>query len=226
MQDHIYPNVCDLITEHGKEFSVYYDLLTDFNQKFNITAITEREEVYLKHFKDSVAGAPFIIGNTLADIGSGGGFPALPLKIVKPELKVTLIESNAKKCEFLKTVAKTLSLTDVTVLCGRAEDYAKDKKYRETFDNATARAVARLNKLSEYVMPFVKKGGRFLAYKGAETEEVKEAENAVKILGGKIKEDAVFDLNGNVRRIVVIEKTEKTDAIYPRQNSRILKKPL
>ena len=215
------------IDENKKNlFKSYYSLLLEYNSRFNITAITDEREVVIKHFIDSALGVELLKGETLADVGSGGGFPAIPLKILKPELKVTLIEATEKKCEFLKTVADTLGLKEVTVLCGRAEEFAKKSEYREKFDICTARAVARLNILSEYCLPFVKKGGIFLAYKGDADEEVRDSENAVKILGGKIITHDKYVLEGAKRSLIVIEKQKNTDAKYPRGNARIKNKPL
>lgn len=215
------------IDENKKNlFKSYFSLLTEYNSRFNITAITDEREVIVKHFIDSALGVELLKGETLADVGSGGGFPAIPLKIIKPDLKITLIEATEKKCEFLKTVADTLDLKEVTVLCGRAEEFAKKSEYREKFDICTARAVARLNILSEYCLPFVKKGGIFLAYKGDADEEVRDSENAVKILGGKIITHDKYVLEGAKRSLIVIEKQKNTDAKYPRGNARIKNKPL
>ncbi len=208
------------------KFEKYYNLLLEFNQKFNITAITEREEVIVKHFIDSVLGVDKIVGNKLIDIGSGGGFPAIPLRIMRDDLLLTTLEATGKKCEFLKTVVDKLELENVTVLNGRAEDIAKNSLYREQFDVCTARAVARLNTLCEYCMPFVKLGGYFLAYKGDAEEEVKEAQNAIKVLGGKIEKVETFDLFGAKRQIVCIKKIKNTPSLYPRGNGKERKKPL
>ena len=216
----------NLNVEKVDKFEKYYALLLEYNQKFNITAITEREEVILKHFIDSVLGVDKVVGNKLIDIGSGGGFPAIPLKIMRPDLKLTMVESTGKKCEFLKAVVDNLGLTDVTVLNGRAEDLAKDARYREQFDVCTARAVARLNTLCEYCIPFVKNDGYFVAYKGEAGEEIIEAKNAIKILGCVLDGVADFDLLGAKRQIVCIKKIKNTPAIYPRGNGKERKKPL
>lgn len=214
------------ITENQLEiFEKYYELIVFYNSKFNITAITEKKEVYLKHFIDSLLGAEFINGD-FVDIGSGGGFPSIPIKILKPELKATLLEATGKKCEFLKEVVKELNLKDVNVVFGRAEELAHDKNFREKFDYVTARAVAALPSLSEYCIPFIKVNGKFVAFKGDAENEIKEAENAVKILGGKIEEVRKFDLSGNTRSIVIIKKEKSTENIYPRPNAKIRKKPL
>ena len=206
-------------------FDKYYDILSYYNLLFNLTAITGKNEVYLKHFVDSLLGAKFIEGSFI-DVGSGGGFPAIPLKILKPELKATLLDATGKKCEFLKTVAKELGLKDITIICGRAEELAHDKFYREKFDCATARAVAALPVLTEYCLPFVKKGGKFVAYKGDAAEEIKNSENALKILGGEIERAEKLDLSGNLRTIIVVKKVKETGAEFPRTNARIKKKPL
>lgn len=215
-----------LSEEQLKKFEKYYELLVYYNSKFNITAITEKEEVYKKHFIDSLLGVDKVKGNKLIDIGSGGGFPAIPLKIYNENLSVTMVESTGKKCEFLKTVIHELKLADTEVINDRAELLVKKVGMRESFDVCTARAVAKLNTLAEYCMPFVKVGGRFVAYKGDAEEEIKEAERAVKILGGKIDSAEVCDLFGAKRQIVVIEKNKKTEEKYPRGNGKERKNPL
>lgn len=207
-------------------FERYYNLLIEYNQKFNLTAITEKEEVYLKHFVDSALGMEFIKGGNLIDVGSGGGFPALPLKIVCDDIKLTMLEATGKKCEFLKSVVKELGISGVTVINGRAEDIAKDLNYREKFDYCTARAVARLNTLTEYCLPFVKKGGSFIAFKGDAEEEIKESYNAVNVLGGSIKNVKKYLLGGAKRCLIEIEKISLTDKKYPRGNGKERKNPL
>jgi len=216
----------NLSEQQLNKFDKYYQLLVYYNQKFNITAITEKEEIYKKHFIDSVLGVDSLCGQTLIDVGSGGGFPALPIKIVKEDLKVTLVESTGKKCEFLKAVVKELNLKDVTVLNGRAEDFSKDPIYREKYDICTARAVARLNTLCEYCMPFVKVNGTFVSYKGDGAEEVIEAQNAIKVLGGKVKEVKEYYLQDAKRTLISIEKIKPTDKKYPRGNGKERKNPL
>ena len=171
-------------------------------------------------------GVDKVCGQTLIDIGSGGGFPAIPIKIVKEDIKLTMLEATGKKCEFLKTVVKELGLNNVTVINGRAEDLAKKEEYREKFDVCTARAVARLNSLCEYCMPFVKVNGTFVAYKGDSKEEVVESQNAIKILGGKIKEVVEYNLDDASRSLVCIEKIKNTDKKYPRGNGKERKNPL
>lgn len=217
-----------IVTEENQknQFKSYYKLLKEYNDKFNITAITDEREVYIKHFIDSALAVELLNGDTLIDIGSGGGFPALPIKIMRPSLKITLVEATEKKCEFLKTVVKKLGLSDVEVIYGRAEDLARNDLYREKFDICTARAVARLNVLSEYCIPFVKKGGIFVSYKGDAEEEIKESEKAIKILGGKIITHDKYVLDGAKRTLVIVEKQKNTDSKYPRSNARIKNKPL
>lgn len=212
--------------EKLEKFEKYYQLLIEYNQKFNITAITEREEVIIKHFVDSALGVDKLCGQTLIDIGSGGGFPALPIKIMKDNISMTLVEATGKKCEFLKTVIKELELKGVVIVNDRAETLAKDIRFREKFDICTARAVARLNTLCEYCMPFVKVGGTFVAYKGDVSEEVTEAQNAVKVLGGKIKDVFCYTLSDAKRALVTIEKITNTDKKYPRGNGKERKNPL
>lgn len=216
----------ELSDKQLESFEKYYDLLVFYNSKFNLTAITEREEVIKKHFIDSVLGVDNLVGNKLIDIGSGGGFPAIPIKIMKNDLSVTLLEATGKKCEFLKTVIKELNLENIEVINNRAEILAKDPLYRESFDLCSARAVARLNTLLEYCMPFVKVGGKFVSYKGDSTDEVLEAQNAVKILGGKLIEVKNYLLDGAKRSLIVIKKEKPTDKKYPRGNGKERKNPL
>ncbi len=215
-----------LTKKQKEQFEKYYKLLVFYNEKFNITAITEREEVIKKHFIDSVLGVDKLSGKTMIDVGSGGGFPALPLKIMKEDLSLTLLEATGKKSEFLKTVVKELGLENVSVINDRAETLAKDEKFRESFDICSARAVARLNTLCEYCMPFVKKGGVFIAYKGDAEQELIEAQSAIKILGGKLKENYVYELDGAKRALITIEKISLTDKKYPRGNGKERKNPL
>ena len=215
-----------LSDEQLKKFEVYYDLLVFYNGKFNITAITEKEDVYLKHFVDSVLGVEKICGKTLIDVGSGGGFPAIPIKIMREDTRLTMLEATGKKCDFLNTVVKELKLENVEVINSRAEDKAKDPLFRESFDCCSARAVARLNTLCEYCMPFVKIGGTFVAYKGDAEEEIKEANSAIKTLGGRLVDAFFYELGGAKRTLVSIEKIIATDKKYPRGNGKERKNPL
>ena len=216
----------ELTENQLKSFEKYYELLIYYNEKFNITAITEREEVIKKHFVDSVLGVDKICGKTHIDIGSGGGFPAIPIKIMKDDISLTLLEATGKKCEFLKTVVKELGLENVTVVNDRAETLAKNPSFRESFDVCTARAVARLNTLCEYCMPFVKVNGVFVSYKGDALEEVKEANSAISILGGKLEEVLEYELDGAKRALITIKKIKNTPIKYPRGNGKERKNPL
>lgn len=216
----------DLSNIQLEKFEKYKNLLKEYNEKFNITAITDDNEIVLKHFVDSCIGLKLICGKNLIDIGSGGGFPAIPIKILKDDLSLTLVESIGKKANFLEIVVKELELKNVKILNLRAEDIAKDELYREKFDVCTARAVARLNTLSEYCLPFVKIGGNFISYKGIADEEIIEAESAVKILGGRISQIEKYRLEEAQRALICIEKISKTDKKYPRGNGKERKNPL
>lgn len=215
-----------LSNECQEKFEKYYELLVYYNAKFNLTAITERNEVIVKHFVDSALCVDKLVGNKLIDVGSGGGFPALPIKILKNDLSVTLLEATGKKCEFLKTVAKELCLDNVFVENKRAEDLAKSVDFREKFDLCSARAVARLNTLCEYCLPFVKVGGKFVALKGDAQEELLEAKHAISVLGGQVDSVDNFDLDGAKRQIIYINKIKQTPSQYPRGNGKERKKPL
>ncbi|MDE6411522.1 MAG: 16S rRNA (guanine(527)-N(7))-methyltransferase RsmG [Clostridia bacterium] len=209
-------------------FEKYFALLTEYNARFNLTAITKKEEVFEKHFLDSVLGESLFPENaSVLEVGSGAGFPSLPLKILRDDLSFTLVESTGKKCEFLKVAVKELSLSGVTILNERAETLARDSLYREKFDVCCARAVARMNTLSEYCLPFVKTGGAFVAYKGDADEELKEAENAIKKLGGKTALSYRYSLpNHGVRTLIKIDKIKQTPALYPRGQGKERKNPL
>ena len=221
-------NFCkQIVSENLTDFETYYELLTLFNSKFNLTAITEKGEVFDKHFTDSVAGLKFLSGTKLIDVGSGGGFPAIPLKIADKNLHLTMLEATNKKCEFLSTVCSKLNLDNVTVINGRAEELSHKIGYRESYDCCTARAVARLNILVEYCLPFLKIGGKFIVYKSLLTdEELTEAESAIKLLGGKTLSVKKFEMFNQSRSIIVIEKVKSTPEKYPRSNANIRKKPL
>ena len=208
-------------------FLSYYETLVFYNSMFNITAITEKEEVYKKHFIDSVLGLDKIKGNSLLDIGSGGGFPAIPIKIMNENIHLTMMDATLKKCEFLKTVCRELGLENVTVINGRAEEYAFKEGFRESFDHVSARAVARLNILSEYCLPFVKIGGQFISYKSGEIDdEISSSKSAVFLLGGKVKDIIKFELGESGRSFIVINKINGTPKTYPRKAGTPSKKPL
>lgn len=217
-----------LLKVEEDKFSAFANLLKEHNKMYNLTSICDDEGIYYKHFLDSVAGEEYFCnGADVCEIGSGGGFPSLPLKIIRDDLKFTLVESTGKKCNYLNTVVDNLKLKGVKVVNIRAEDGARDKAFREKFDVCCARAVARLNTLSEYCLPYVKVGGIFIAYKGDCEEEITEAENAIKVLGGEIEKVVRYELeNCGKRTIVIIKKVCRTPAKYPRGNGKERKQPL
>lgn len=210
-------------------FEIFKNLLLEYNKKYNLTAILDEEGVKIKHFYDSVAPEGLIKeGARVIEIGSGAGFPSIPLKIIRDDLNFTLTESTGKKCDFLNVAVKELNLTGMEVKNCRAEELAHENSYREKYDVAVARAVARLNTLCEYCLPFLKVGGIFIAYKGNVEEEIKESENALKILGGAMKNCFEYSLpsDGAKRCAVVIKKVKSTPTKYPRGRGLERKKPL
>lgn len=210
------------------DLDTYYKMLIDYNSHTNLTRITEENEVYLKHFYDSLTlvKAIDLDNQTLLDIGTGAGFPGLVLKIVFPNLKVTLVDSLNKRITFLKSVIEKLGLKDIEAIHARAEEYALDK--RESFDIVTSRAVANMSMLSELCIPFVKDHGYFVPMKADANEELKGAKNAIKTLGGVLKDTIIFELpyDAGTRTLIKIEKLVKTSVKYPRKFSEIKKKPL
>lgn len=205
------------------DFSLFFDILTAENEKYNLTRIIEKEEVVKKHFLDSVFSEKFINDNAkIIDIGAGAGFPSIPLKILRPDLKFTLVDSVNKKVNFLNLIIKELKLENSQAIHARCEDLAQKVEYRENFDACVARAVAELSTLCEYCLPFVKVGGVFIAYKSENiSEELKSAEKAIKILGGKIKEVFVYSLDDERKNsLVIIEKTGRTSNQYPRRGNK------
>lgn len=204
-------------------------LLTEYNQKYNLTAITEEKDVYYKHFLDSAAGVDAFPKNArVAEIGSGAGFPSIVLRILREDLSFDLFESVGKKCEFLRVVVDNLGLSNVHIYNLRAEDAARSDKFREKYDCVTARAVARMNTLCEYCLPFVKIGGKFIAYKSGDTTEIDEAKTAYKILGGKLAAVYEYELpeNYGARALAVVEKKATTPVKYPRGQGKERKNPL
>ena len=211
------------------QFVQYYELLTETNKVMNLTALTEPKDVAVKHFIDSLfAYDPAMHNATVADVGTGAGFPGVPLKIFDPTIKLTLLDSLAKRLKFLDTLTAELGLQNVTTVHARAEDAGKDKNLREQFDFVTARAVARLNVLAEFCLPLVKVGGKFIAMKGDAQDEIAEAENAIKLLGGKIIEIKNIKLPNldDKRTLVIIEKIKTTPNKYPRKAGTATKEPL
>lgn len=215
--------------EYLDKFEQFREILTEYNKKCNLTSITQKEEVYIKHFLDSVIPEKlFPLNSKVIEIGSGGGFPSIPLKIVRNDLDFTLVESTGKKCTYLEETVDKLGLEKVKVLNIRAEEGGRMPDLREKFDIAEARAVAPLNSLCEYCMPFVKVGGLFIAYKGADEKEIENSRNAVEILGGAIENVYSYSLpqDSGKRNIVVIKKIKKTPEKYPRGRGLERKKPL
>lgn len=206
----------------------YYKMLIDYNNHTNLTRITEEKEVYLKHFYDSLTlvKAIDLDNQTLLDIGTGAGFPGLVLKIVFPNLKVTLVDSLNKRIIFLNSVIEKLNLKDVEAIHTRAEEYIINK--RGSFDIVTSRAVANLNTLAELCIPFLKVSGYFIPMKAEAQEEIETAKKGVKTLGGVIKDTIIFKLpyDAGTRTLIKIEKLTKTSVKYPRKFSEIKKKPL
>ena len=221
-----------LITENmAKSLDDYASLLVSWNEKMNLTAITEPEEILTKHFLDSLYGTKFIGGNeSLIDVGTGAGFPSVPLKILNPEIHLTLLDSLNKRLNFLNEVASTLELANVKTIHSRAEDGgAKKSPLREKYDVATSRAMAQLNILAEYCLPYIKVGGTFLAYKGPDVkDELKNAKNSIKVLGGEVSEIFEYKIFGTdiTHSIVVIKKVKPTPPEYPRLQGKIQKNPL
>ena len=221
-----------LSDQQKKQFERYFELLVKWNEKINLTAITDKEEVYLKHFYDSIA--PILQGLIpnenikLLDIGAGAGFPSLPMKILYPQLDVTIIDSLNKRINFLQLLAQELDLDDVHFYHGRAEDLAQDKNFRAQYDFVTARAVARMQVLSELTIPYLKVGGKLLALKASNApEELLEAKNALNLLFSKVEDNLSYVLpNGDPRYITVVEKKKETPNKYPRKAGMPNKRPL
>ncbi len=214
------------------QFDLFYELLVEWNKVMNLTGITEYEEVNEKHFVDSLSITKAIDMNSvdnLIDIGTGAGFPGIPLKIAFPHLKVVLLDSLKKRIKFLNTVIEELRLTDIETIHGRAEDFAKQEEYREQFQLCVSRAVANLSTLSEYCMPYIHAGGMFIPYKSGEIEEeVNGAKKAVHVLGGKIEDVVKFQLPGTEigRSFVKIKKYQNTPKKYPRKAGLPAKEPI
>lgn len=215
-----------------EQFEKYYELLVEWNKVMNLTGITEFDEVMQKHFVDSAAAAKYVEMekvNSLIDVGTGAGFPGIPLKILYPHLQVTLLDSLNKRIKFLEEVVDNLGLTGIETVHGRAEDAAKKAEYREQFDLSVSRAVANLASLTEYCLPFVKVGGKFVSYKSVSVdEEITQSKKAVYVLGGEIGKVEKFNLpeSDMERALVIIEKKRSTPKKYPRKAGMPTKEPL
>lgn len=221
------------LSDHQKDqFRTYYDMLVTWNDKINLTSITEEHEVYLKHFYDSITPSfyhDFTEPLSLCDVGAGAGFPSIPLKIVFPNLNVTIVDSLNKRIQFLNQLANELALEGVRFVHERAENFGKNQDYRASFDIVTARAVARLTVLSELCIPLVKKHGLFLALKSSKgEEELDEARFGIGVFGGRVSDIYQFELpeDAGERQIIKIEKRSQTPKKYPRKPGTPNKSPL
>lgn len=217
-----------------EQFATYFHELVETNKVMNLTSITDEEQVYLKHFYDSIV-LGFVDEKllseelTLCDVGSGAGFPSLPLKIINPKLKITIVDSLNKRIKFLDTLVNKLNLDKVNLVHGRAEEVGKNPQFRESFDVVTARAVAAMNVLTEFCLPLVKVGGQFVAMKSEKApEELETAKFAIKLLGGEIKQQESVELpnDAGIRNFIFVGKVAKTPKKYPRKPGTPAKKPL
>lgn len=222
----------DLTDKQYDDFIKYKDMIKEWNKKINLTSILEDEQIIKKHFIDSIKIFDFkklMNLKEVIDVGTGGGFPGIPMKIVNPSMKITLLDSLNKRINFLNEVIKELNLDDIETIHGRAEDFGKDKNYREKFDAVVSRAVANMTVLSEICLPFVKKGGYFIALKGPSIDkEIEESKKAINILGGKIEtiKEVVIEQSDLKHNLVVVKKIKNTPKEYPRKAGIVSKKPL
>ncbi|WP_055669982.1 16S rRNA (guanine(527)-N(7))-methyltransferase RsmG [Desnuesiella massiliensis] len=214
------------------KFILYKDLLKEWNEKINLTAITEDEEIIKKHFIDCIKAFKFnefLKEKSIIDVGTGAGFPGIPLGIMKEDLHITLLDSLNKRINFLNDIINKLYLKNFSTIHGRAEDLARKNGYRENFDIATSRAVANMSVLSEFCLPYVKVGGHFVALKGPAVEdELSDAKNAIAILGGKLLDVIKVDIEDSdlKHNLVIVEKIKKSPDVYPRKAGTITKKPI
>ncbi|WP_312573423.1 16S rRNA (guanine(527)-N(7))-methyltransferase RsmG [Staphylococcus saprophyticus] len=221
----------ELSNKQQQQFQAYYQMLVEWNEKMNLTSITEEHEVYLKHFYDSIATSFYTDLTkelTICDVGAGAGFPSIPLKIIFPNLKVTIVDSLNKRIHFLNQLAEALELDNVSFVHDRAETYGKGD-YRASYDIVTARAVARLSVLSELCLPLVKKGGHFIALKSSKgEEELEEARFGIGVLGGKVLDTISYELpeDAGERQMIIIDKRSQTPKKYPRKPGTPNKSPL
>lgn len=210
-----------------EKFYLYMMNLLEWNNKINLTAIKDEKEIIIKHFIDSIIINKYIIGKKIIDIGSGAGFPGIPLKIINEDLDMLLVDSVNKKVNFMKDSIDKLGLKNIEAIHVRAEELAHEAEYRERFDIVTSRAVANMSTLVEYMLPFLKVGGKCLCLKGPNSrEEIEEARGAILKLGGNIGEIIEYSLEENDRCLVVIHKLKNTEQTYPRKQGKPLKEPL
>lgn len=212
-----------------EKFKIYYEFLISENQKYNLTSITDVNEVYIKHFYDSCVLLNYfdLSDSTLCDVGSGAGFPGIPLKIINDSIKLTIVEPTTKRINFLKELCNKLEIKDVEFICDRAENVAKER--REEFDFVTARAVSALPTLLELTIPLVRVGGSFISYKGSNyLEEVEASKNALNVLSSKVNNCFEYELPNEMgkRCLIEVKKVKKTNLVYPREYAKIKKKPL
>lgn len=223
----------ELTAHQIQQFETYYETLVEWNQKINLTAITEKQEVYLKHFYDCLMPLwqmPLESYNIqLCDVGAGAGFPSIPLKIVHPEIQLTIVDSLNKRIHFLEHLVDTLKLEGVTCVHGRAEEVGQDREFRGRFNVVTARAVAALNVLCELCLPLVKQGGYFLALKAQKSdEEIVQAKTAIAVLGAKLEQQTTgfLPFEASERTFILIKKTKETPNKYPRRAGKPAKQPI
>lgn len=214
-------NLSEIINNEPK-FEIFFDKLIEANQKFNLTSITQKDEVFLKHFLDSITASQYIPNNAyILDIGCGAGFPSIPLKIIRPDLKFLLVDSSLKKLGFVDDLITAFELSDTKTLHTRIEDL-KEKD----FDCVVARAVAPLNVLCEYALPFLRLGGQAVFFKADAAQGVQQAKHAIKFLGGELLDIVTFDLDGNMRTLILIKKIAQSPKGYPRSLNKPRKNPL
>lgn len=223
---------CDNSEKVLADFSAYASFLVAYNEKVNLTAITDTQEIYIKHFLDSVVPVHYNLIPSqccMIDVGCGAGFPSMPIKIVRPDISLTLLDSLDKRLTFLKQLCEKLEIDEVSFVHARAEDGAHTEPLREQFDVAVSRAVANMRVLCEYCLPYVKVGGRFIALKGpAAADEIAESQKALKILGGEISavQEAAIPFSDLKHTVVVVEKVRQTPTAYPRKAGKPSKNPL
>ena len=227
MKEECKKNNIQISNEEIEKLYIYMKEILEWNEKVNVTAIKDEKEFIVKHFIDSILIEREVVGDKLIDIGSGAGFPGIPLKIVRDDLKVTLIDSVNKKVLFMQDSIEKLKLDNIVAIHCRAEEYAHNNQYRESFDVATSRAVANMCTLVEYMLPFVKVGGKCICMKGPNSEEeINDSKKAISLLGGEIERVEKYKIDDNDRCLVLIKKVKKTEQIYPRDQGKPLKSPL